>query len=97
MNQELDIVSSTRKTLPFKRERNIYLVEDRKKTGRRTLCFIVHLFIERGRFHLDALAGQLLYCAPGNNGFYKVHSNSSKAATCRVGEKVTRGRGVTET
>lgn len=97
-NQELDIVSSTRKTLSFKRERKVYSAEDKKKkTGRRTLCFIVQLFIERGRFHLDALAGQLLYCAPGDNGSYKVHSNSSKAATCRVGEKVTRGRGVTET
>lgn len=85
------------KTLPFKWEGNIYSAEDKKKTGRGTRPFIVHLFIERGRFHFDALAGQLLYCAPGDNGFCTVHSNGSKVATCRLGEKVTRGRGVTET
>lgn len=77
--------------------REIFIQRKTKEPGRSRLCFIVPLFVERGRFHLDALARQLLYCTPGDNGLCKGHSNSGKVATCRVGKEVTRGRGVAET
>lgn len=80
-------------------EKYLFSGREGKKNGGqrgRTCRFIVPLFIERGRFHLDALAGQLRHCAPGDNGFYKVHSNSSKVTTCGIGgegDERSRGHG----
>lgn len=67
--------------------REIFIQWKTKKSRGRAWSFIVPLFVERGRFHLVAFAGQLLYCALGAMAFTKAIQTAAKLLRATSGRR----------